>query len=228
MSDQQPSSLNRQCAMDAEPSAVKTLYEDMLKREPLSGLAPALAQAYLALAYMYEHGGTLFICGNGGSMADAIHISGELLKSFARARPLPLEFERRLLLEPDGSALAASLQTGLRAYVLGLNPALLSAASNDLPLPGVGYAQELLALARPGDVLLGISTSGKARNVHLAVSVARAQKMTTIGLTGAAPNPLADRVDIPLAVPERETFRAQELHEALYHQLCLMLEARFF
>ncbi|MCE5259919.1 MAG: SIS domain-containing protein [Chloroflexi bacterium] len=228
MSDQQPSSLNWQCAMDAEPSAVKTLYEDMLKHKPLNGLAPALAQAYLALAYMYERGGTLFICGNGGSMADAIHISGELLKSFARARPLPHEFERRLLLEPDGSALAASLQTGLRAHVLGLNPALLSAASNDLPLPGVGYAQELLALARPGDVLLGISTSGKARNVHLAVSVARAQEMTTIGLTGAAPNPLADRVDIPIAVPERETFRAQELHEALYHQLCLMLEARFF
>ena len=228
MSDPQQNSQTWQHKMDTESPAVGALYRELLKRESLSASGPALAQAYLALARMYEAGGTLYICGNGGSMADAIHISGELLKSFVRTRPLSAEVKQRLLVEPDGAALAASLQSGLRAYVLGLNPALLSAVSNDLPLPGIGYAQELLALARPGDVLLGISTSGKAKNVHLALSVARALKMTTIGLTGAPPNPLADRVDISIAVPERETYRTQELHEALYHQLCLMLEARFF
>jgi D-sedoheptulose 7-phosphate isomerase len=85
-----------------------------------------------------------------------------------------------------------------------------------------------MALARPGDVLLGISTSGKARNVLLAIETAHALEMATIGLTGQAPNPLANMVDIPLTVPEKETYRIQELHIALYHQLCLLLEAHFF
>jgi D-sedoheptulose 7-phosphate isomerase len=135
---------------------------------------------------------------------------------------------RRLSVEPEGAALAEYLQAGLRAHVLGLNPALASAAANDQQLPGIAIAQELVALAKPADILFGISTSGKARNVHLAVSVAHAMQMTTIGLTGQAPNPLSARVDICVAVPERETYLVQELHQALYHQLCLMLEARFF
>ena len=84
------------------------------------------------------------------------------------------------------------------------------------------------AMGKPGDVLLGISTSGKARNVLLAATVARALDMTTIALTGQAPNPLADMADMALALPERETYLVQELHLALYHRLCLMWEARFF
>ncbi|MHB9033646.1 MAG: D-sedoheptulose-7-phosphate isomerase [Anaerolineae bacterium] len=220
--------LDWQRKLDAESAAVGDLFRALAERGQLRSAAPALAQAYFALVRTFEGGGTLYLCGNGGSMADAIHISGELLKSFVKQRPLRGDIEQRLLREPDGTALAKTLQSGLRSHVLGLNPALLSAVANDLPLEGIGYAQELLALARPGDALLGISTSGKARNVHLAVSVARAMQMVSIGLTGAAPNPLADRVDICIAVPERETYRAQELHEALYHQLCLMLEARFF
>ncbi len=77
-------------------------------------------------------------------------------------------------------------------------------------------------------MLLGISTSGRARNVLLAATTARALDMATLALTGRAPNPLADMADIALAVPERETYLVQELHLTLYHQLCLMLEARFF
>ena len=228
MNKQQLDSQKLQRQMEAEPPAVGTLYQKLLVHETLHLVAPAMASAYLALTRLFLAGGTLYICGNGGSMADAIHISGELLKSFIRQRPLPIDVKSRLFVEPDGAALANSLQSGLRVHVLGLNPALLSAAANDLPLEGIAYAQELVALARPGDTLLAISTSGKARNVHLAVSTARALQMTTIGMTGAEPNPLADRVNIAIVVPEKETFRVQELHQVLYHQLCLMLEARFY
>ncbi|MCD6520430.1 MAG: SIS domain-containing protein [Anaerolineae bacterium] len=210
------------------PPAVAEPWGRIAGHPLLHGVAADLARAYQAIAASLEQGGTLYLCGNGGSFSDALHISGELLKSFRRPRPLPAELVERLRLQPEGELLAEHLQAGLRVHVLGANPSLASAVANDIPLAGIGYAQELLALGRPGDVLLGISTSGRARNVLLAVSLAKAMGITTIGLTGQAPNPLAERVDLSLSVPERETYRVQELHLALYHQLCLMLEAHFF
>ena len=213
--------------LQAHP-AVARRYEALLRHPRLGALAPSLGRAYLAIASSLERGGTLYLAGNGGSLSDALHISGELLKSFARPRPLPEALRARLLEQPYGAELASALQAGLRAHVLGCNPALASAVANDIPLPGIGYAQELAALARPGDVFLGISTSGRARNLLLAVAVAKAWGLTTIGLTGQPGTPLAEMVDIPLCVPESETYRVQELHIALYHQLCLLLEEHFF
>jgi len=208
--------------------AVAGLYAELLRHPELGAIAAEVAQAYEAIVASLEKGGTLYLCGNGGSFADALHISGELLKSFARPRPLPESLRARLLAQEHGLELAEHLQAGLRAHVLGCNPALATAVANDIPLAGIGYAQELCALARAGDVLLGISTSGRARNVLLAVSTAKALGLTTIGLTGQQESPLSAFVDIPLRVPASETYRVQELHQALYHQLCLMLEARFF
>lgn len=212
----------------AQKPAVAALYATAIARPGLDAMAEPLAKAYSVIAASLAQGGTLFLCGNGGSMSDALHISGEMLKSFARPRPLPATLQERLREQPDGEALAKHLQAGLRAHVLGLNPTLASAVANDIPVEGAAYAQELVALARPGDALLGISTSGKAHNVRLAASAARALGVHTIGLTGRGPNPLSTMVDIALCVPERETYHVQELHEALYHQLCLMLEAHFF
>jgi D-sedoheptulose 7-phosphate isomerase len=211
-----------------EAPAVGQIYGPLLAHPLLGPLAADLALVYEAIGSSLERGGTLYLCGNGGSFCDALHISGELLKSFVRRRPLPADLCERLRAEPEGEELAARLQAGLRAHVLGNNAALASAVANDIPVAGIGYAQELLALARPGDVLLGISTSGRARNVLLAVATARALGLTTIGLTGQSDNPLADLAHIPLCVPDKETYRVQEVHQALYHQLCLMLEARFF
>jgi len=208
--------------------AVADLLGFVVGHPVLGVVAGPLARAYAAIANALETGGTLYLCGNGGSLSDALHISGELLKSFKAPRPLAEDLRARLRRQPHGDELAEHLQAGLRAHVLGCNPALASAVANDIPVAGIGYAQELCALGRPGDVLLGISTSGRARNVLLAVSMARALEMTTIGLTGQGPNPLGDAVDIALSVPERETYRVQELHLVLYHQLCLMLEAHFF
>ena len=214
--------------MQVTHPAVAGIYNDIMAHAGLAPVAAEVARAYTVVSESWIRGGTLYLCGNGGSLTDALHISGELLKSFVRPRPLPRATRERLAALPLGPELAEHLQAGLRAHVLGTNPALASAVANDIPVAGIGYAQELWAMARPGDVLLGISTSGRARNSLLAVTAARALDVTTIALTGQAPNPLADMADIALAVPERETYLVQELHLALYHRLCLMWEARFF
>ena len=216
--------------LQRERPAVASHYGVLAQHPMLGGLATSAARAYAAIAAALEGGGTLFLCGNGGSFADALHISGELLKSFERPRPLPEPVAEALGREPFGAELIEHLQAGLRAHVLGANPALSSAVANDIPLPGIGYAQELLALAQPGDAFLGISTSGGARNVLLALSVARALGLATIGLTGSArvENPLAQGVDVALVVPAREPAAVQEQHITLYHILCQMVEAHFY
>jgi len=180
------------------------------------------------LVHCFRAGGTLFLCGNGGSMADALHISGELAKSYVRRRPLPERLRERLAAQPDGELLTRNLEPGLRAVVLGANPSLASAVANDAPDRDVNLAQELLALARPGDVLLGISTSGNARNVIYAAQTARALGLTVIALTGEDGGRLATLADVAIRVPARRTDRVQELHVQCYHALCEMLEIEFF
>jgi D-sedoheptulose 7-phosphate isomerase len=173
--------------------------------------------------------GCLYICGNGGSMSDALHISGEMLKSYTLPRPLDENTQSRLLSAgPDGEILAQALQCGLRTMVLGLNHSLSSALENDITTPAIGYAQELLAMARPGDALLGISTSGNACNVCYAAQVARALDMTVISLTGQDGGKLAGLANIAIRAPATRTDRVQEMHIVLYHCLCEMLEIVFF
>ena len=162
-------------------------------------------------------------------MADALHISAELLKAFTLPRPLDAGKRQRLAeAGPDGAMLGQVLQCGLRTMVLGLNHSLSSAVENDVSQQSIGYAQELLAMARGGDVLLGISTSGNARNVCYAAQVARALDVTVIGLTGQAGGKLASLADVSIRAPTTDTARVQEYHQPLYHCLCEMLEVRFF
>ena len=214
---------------DSLPVLDNTALTALAARQPaLTEVAADLARAFRELARCFRAGGTLFLCGNGGSMADALHISGELLKSYASRRSLPDHMRARLVSQPNGELLARNLEPGLRAVVLGLNPSLVSAVANDMPDRDVNLAQELLALARPGDVLLGISTSGDARNVAYAAQTARALGLTVIALTGEDGGRLADLADIAIRVPARRTDRVQELHVRCYHALCEMLEAEFF
>lgn len=210
-------------------SAASGVLQGLLERHPeLGEVAGELVRAYLAIARSQERGGMLFLCGNGGSLADALHISGELCKSYAHPRPLPEVHRARLARERNGEVLAANLERGLRVVVLGLNTALATAVNNDFAARDLGFAQELYALARPGDVLLAISTSGKAVNVGNAVSVARALDLTTIGLTGPTGGPLAAQVDVAIRAPGARTDRIQEAHILLYHALCEMLEVDLF
>ena len=117
---------------------------------------------------------------------------------------------------------------GLRSIVLGNNPALASAVENDFGKPYLGYAQELYALGRAGDVFLGISTSGNAKNILYTVQTARLLNMTTIALTGESGGLLSAQADIVIHAPAKETPVVQTWHLHIYHCLCEMLEAQIF
>ncbi len=231
----QPVSQNSASPADSNPAFSQTdaqaalILDELLEANPaLRSMREALAQAYTAIKRSFTSGGTLFLAGNGGSMADALHISGELDKAFKKERPIPAEHARRLAEMPGGEALAESLQVGLRSITLGINPSLASAIDNDFRQPHMGYAQELYALARPGDVFLGISASGNAQNILYAAGAAHLLNLTVIGLSGQTGGKLADQVDILLAAPACETAAVQEWHIRIYHCLCEMLEAQIF
>jgi phosphoheptose isomerase len=210
------------------PRAARVL-EAMLKQYPqLAVTAGPLARAFQILHHAFVQGGTLFVAGNGGSMADAIHISGELDKSFKRKRPMPDLHRQRLAAQPDGEVLALHLQPGLRTVVLGINPTLASAVDNDFSLAHAGLAQEFYALARPGDVFLGISTSGNAVNVAYTASVAAALGCAVIALTGEGGGRLARQADVVIHAPAHITAEIQNWHIILYHTLCEMLEEAFW
>ena len=183
----------------------------------------AYDEAFRRIEAAYVRGNKLMLCGNGGSAADAEHIVGELMKGFLLKRPVA---ERVF---PGGVPDPAlkKLQGALPALSLNGHPALAAALVNDTDASLI-YAQQLLGLGRPGDVLLCISTSGNARNCCLAAQTARALGVEVIALTGAGGGRLAELSDCLIAVPERETYRVQQLHLPLYHALCARLEARFF
>jgi len=199
-----------------------------IRNPSLQETVPSIARAYLSIAKSLAAGGILYLCGNGGSMADVLHMSAEMLKSYKIPRPIDESHKIALRQEPFGHVLAANLEKGLRVVVLGNNIALTSAIQNDNYERNMEYAQHLWALARPGDVVMGISTSGKARNVSYAISAGRVLGLVTIVLTGKDGGRLAQYADIAIRVPESQTDRVQEQHVKVYHCLCEMLETEFF
>jgi D-sedoheptulose 7-phosphate isomerase len=208
---------------------VHEIVDAMLERRPdLQDCVPMLLEFHECLVRTFTNSGKLLICGNGGSCADAMHIAGELCKSFERKRPIPETLAQRLTALPFGEELGAHLETGLAAVTLGLNASLVSAAGNDSPLRDIAFAQETLALARPDDTLLAISTSGNARNCLMAMSVGKAVGVTTVALTGSEGGRMAEAADIALRSPGDSTKTVQEAHIVLYHTFCAMIEAHFF
>lgn len=197
--------------------------QTLLKNHPLlAECHEQIEEAYHLLHTCYANGGKLLLCGNGGSASDADHISGELLKGFQSLRPL-LAADR----EAVGPELADKLQQGLPALPLPNFTSLATAFMNDVD-PQLIYAQLVMALGKPGDVLLALSTSGNAVNVGHALQVAQARGLQTLGLTGASGGTMLSKCDVAIRVPSTETFRVQEFHLPVYHTLCLMLEDAFF
>lgn len=204
---------------------------ELIGRYPgLADCSESIRQAVNAIVCCYENGGTVYCCGNGGSAADAEHIVGELMKGFLLSRPLPESDVESLLDiagEEDGAYLAKHLQCGLPALSLMAQQALTTAVGNDLG-GDLAPAQQLYGLGKAGDVLIGISTSGNARNIALACKVARLKKMKIIGLTGKKGGLLGKLADVPIHVPEDETFKIQEYHLPVYHAICIAVEKHFF
>jgi D-sedoheptulose 7-phosphate isomerase len=206
------------------------LLDELERRYPvLAGCRDDLVSAFRVLEGSFAAGGKLLVCGNGGSSADADHIVGELMKGFLKRRPLSESLGKALAArDPElGPSLASLLQGALPAINISGHSALSTAFANDVSAELV-FAQQVLGLGRPGDALLGISTSGGARNVLAALAAARGTGLATIGLTGKEGGRMRGRCDVLIRVPAGRTHEVQELHLPVYHCLCAMIEERFF
>lgn len=193
----------------------------------LAPCIPDVQQALDVLVASYRAGGKLLLCGNGGSAADCEHIVGELMKGFMSRRGLASLAAELAEYGEDGAYMAARLQGALPAISLVSHPALQFAFANDVA-PDLVFAQQVLGYGRPGDVLLGISTSGNSRNVVLAMQLARARGVRTLALTGGSGGKLGGVAEVTVRVPSDRTPEVQERHLPIYHALCLGLEEVFF
>ena len=206
------------------------MLQELIARYPALAVCQAdIHAATDTVIHCYEHGGKILLCGNGGSCADCDHIVGELMKGFLKKRPLSDEQKAAMKAASPtlDDTLLNTLQRGLPAISLPSLTALNTAYCNDAD-PELIYAQAVLALAKPGDVLIAISTSGNAKNVFAAVQIAKGLGITVIGLTGNTGGKLKQYADIAVCVPETETFKIQELHLPVYHTVCAAVEAHFF
>lgn len=147
-------------------------------------------------------GGTVYLCGNGGSAADAQHIAGELAGHFLRERG-PLA----------GVALTTDAST-------------LTAIANDYSYEEV-FSRQVEALGKRGDVLWGLSTSGNSPNVLAAASAAREKGMKVVAMTAAGGGKLAKLADVCFRAPADRTDVAQQLHQLAYHIVCHLIDERF-
>jgi len=182
---------------------------------------PDIQQAFDLLTVTFLKDGKLLLCGNGGSASDAEHWAGEMLKGFAHSRPLTAAMRQGLPAE-----MAARLQWAFPVIPLTGFPSLATAFGNDVN-PEYVFAQLVLALGRPGDVLAALSTSGNSANICRAAEVARARNIPVIGLTGAGGGALKGLADVCICVPATQTPQIQEFHLPIYHCLSLMLEETF-
>ena len=166
-------------------------------------LSPLIADLVRLLEETFTNGGKLLVMGNGGSAADAQHFVAEIVGRF--------KMERR----------------GLPAIALSTDTSILTAIGNDYGFDRV-FHRQVEALALPGDLVVGISTSGNSPNVLQALQLAREQKCRTVGLLGKDGGTIKDVCDLALIVPANDTPRVQEGHITIIHIVCDLLEKRMF
>jgi D-sedoheptulose 7-phosphate isomerase len=160
---------------------------------------PVLEAIALAMTTALRAGGKILWCGNGGSAGDSQHLAAEIVGRYKRNR------------------------RGLPSVALTTDTSILTAVANDYGFEAV-FARQVEALAEPGDVLVGISTSGNSGNVLCAMESARARGVVTVGFTGAGGGKLAALSDYLFAVASQETARIQEAHILAGHMLCDWIE----
>lgn len=203
--------------------------EELVNRRPeLSCVLNDINRICDSIIQSYQKCGKVLVCGSGGSCSDAGHIVGELMKGFHKKRPLPLELKDRIV-QFGSLDLANKLQTSLRAVDLTAMTALNTAVANDIN-PEYVFAQQVTGFADPGDVFIGISTSGNSKSVHFAAIAAKAAGAVLIGLTGSDGGIMQKCAlyDEVVCVPESITYRIQEEHIAIYHAICATVEEAFF
>jgi len=168
-----------------------------------SGAASIAAAADL-IANCFRRNGKVLLCGNGGSAADCQHMAAELVGRLTNEKDRP----------------------GLPAIALTTDTSFLTAYPNDVGFDGV-FARQVQALGSPGDILIAISTSGRSRNVLTAVEEARGKGLSIVGLLGED-GPLATAADIAIRVPTNDTQVIQQVHLAVEHLICHLVERALY
>lgn len=166
-------------------------------------MVPAIAATVAVLAEALNGGKKLLVMGNGGSAADAQHFAAEIVGRF--------KLERR----------------ALPAIALTTDSSILTAVGNDYGFVRI-FQRQVEALAAPGDVVVGISTSGSSENVRTALELAGRMGCRTIGLLGKDGGTIKDCVELALTVPSHDTPRVQESHITIIHIVCDLVEKRLF
>lgn len=170
-----------------------------VKEELLRGSISQIIEITEAVIDCLKGGGKVLLFGNGGSATDSQHIAAELVGRFKKER------------------------TALAAISLTTNSAIITAVANDYTYDRI-FAQQVEALGKKGDLVIGISTSGKAKNVIFGIKQAKKMGLATVGLTGGDGGELAKSVDIALIVPSPVTARIQEGHITVGHIVCELVE----
>ena len=199
------------------------IFEELFVRYPaLEACRADVVAAFDALLAAYRGSGKVLVCGNGGSASDSEHIVGELLKKFKKHRDVPGEIAAKL--RPE---VAAALEGSLPAISLVSMSGIVTAFANDVAWE-TAFAQQVLGLGQPGDVLIALSTSGNSANCVAAAEVMKAKGGKAIALTGERESKLSAVCDVAIRVPAVETYKVQEFHLPVYHALCAMIEEEMF
>ena len=187
--------------MSTRPASdVRGILRDRAQRfARAESIAPAVESAARAILRCLESGGTVWACGNGGSATQAQHFVAELVGRFKRER------------------------AAMRAFCLCDNISTLTAVANDYEFADV-FARQLRGLARAGDCLVALSTSGNSENVVRACADGRAVGVTVVALTGGSGGRVAATCDVEVRVPDDETALIQEVHLVTIHLLCDIVE----
>ena len=182
----------------AESAAVKVRIAE-------SATSDVIVEAARQLARSVASGGKIMLCGNGGSAADSQHIAAEFTGRLRTSMERP----------------------GIPAIALTTDTSFLTSRANDYGFDGV-FERLVDGLGRPGDALIGISTSGSSRNIVRAISRAKEKGIFTVGFLGGSGGVLADMVDLPIVVPSESTQYIQESHIAIGHILCELIEEMLY
>ncbi|MBN2414414.1 SIS domain-containing protein [bacterium] len=183
-----------------QSTVIRQLLESAdLCRDIASALAADIAAAAAVMAAACAGSRTVYLCGNGGSAADCQHIAAELVGRYMKTR------------------------AAIPALALTVDTSILTAVGNDFGFEQI-FSRQIEALGRAGDVLVGISTSGRSANVLHALRAAGRIGMKRVALTGSDPGPMAAEAEIVLAVPSPSTPRIQEAHAVIGHIICGLIE----
>ena len=187
----------------------------------LSEVKSDIESAIHTLVNAFRNGNKLLVCGNGGSAADSEHIAGELMKGFLLKRELT-DDDKHIYKEYGDL-----LQYGLPCIPLTSFTSLSTAVINDNSAEMM-FAQQVFVLGQENDVLIALSTSGNSKNIVAAADVANNKRLKIISITGGNDSKLSEISDITIRIPQKETYRIQELTLPVYHAICAEIEEYFY